>query len=250
MMRLTALLLLLSGLAGPAIASQAVQLRPDVAAHDGRVTLGDLFDGAGEASAVVVAAGSQGATVVLDAQRLQSIAMAHGLDWSNPQGMRRVIARAPAGGPAAARTASVLVYARDLNAGEVVQPEDLVWSKSPAYGAPLDAPRDADSIIGQAARRPLRAGAAAAQRDVAPAQVIKKDDIVSVAYAVGGVKLVLQAKALRGAAAGESLDVMNPASKKVIQAVASGPGEAVVGPEADRLKAAVRTDPKLFAALH
>ena len=243
--------------AAPALAAQTVELRADVAVHGGRLTLGDLFDGAGPAASVVVASGAQGSTLVLDAARVQALAQSHGLDWANPQGMRRVIARSDTAGGAgpiavsgAARAASVLVYARDLQAGEVLQPQDLMWSKSPAFGVPLDAPRDADSIIGQAAKRPLRAGSAVAQRDVAPAQVVKKDDVVSVTYQAGGIKLVLQAKAVRGAALGETLEVVNPASKKVIQAVATGADEAVVGPEAERIKSSGRPDPQLLASLH
>jgi flagella basal body P-ring formation protein FlgA len=61
--------------------------------------------------------------------------------------------------------------------------------------------------------------------------------MVAVSYDVGGVKLTLQGKALAAASLGERVQVRNPASNKVIQAVATGPGAAVVGPEADRLKA-------------
>ena len=89
--------------------------------------------------------------------------------------------------------------------------------------------------------------------------MIKKDDVVSVTYQAGGIKLVLQAKAVRGAALGETLDVVNPASKKVIQAVATGADEAVlglgadhrlVGAEAERIKSSGRPDPQLLASLH
>jgi flagella basal body P-ring formation protein FlgA len=97
-----------------------------------------------------------------------------------------------------------------------------------------------------AARRPLREGSAVAQHDVAPAQVIKRDDVVRVTYEADGISLSLQAKALQPAAVGETLNVMNPASKKTIQAVATGPGEAVTGPGADRMRAA---NPTQFASL-
>ena len=42
---------------------------------------------------------------------------------------------------------------------------------------------------------------------------------------------------MTGAAAGDSLNIQNTASKKLIEAVATGVGQAVVGPEAARLKA-------------
>ena len=215
-----------AALAGP------VTLRDQVAISGGRLTLGDLFDGAGGASRVVVATAAPGGNVVLDAGRVQMVARANGLDWANPQGLRRIVARADGGGPTAvAGNRSVLMYARSLNAGEIVQAEDLVWGK--AVGAPSDAPRDADAVIGKAAKRPLREGAAAAMRDVSAPQVIKQGEVISVAYEADGIRLVLQARAMTGAALGDTLNVMNPASKKVVQAIAIGPGEAVVGPAAE-----------------
>jgi len=255
--------LALAAAASPALAGQPVQLRPDVALHDGRVTLGDLFDGAGAASGVL-AATSPGQAVVLDATRVQMLAAANGLEWANPNGVRRIIARvgvvpaaaAPVAGPAAAsagsgrpgRSAPVLAWARDLNPGDVVQPDDMVWSTALA-GPPLDAPRDSDAVIGQAARRPLRAGMAVSTRDVARAQVIKRDDVVQVAYQAEGIRLVLQGKALSNAAAGDPVTVLNTVSKKPIQALATGPGQAVAGPGAERLRASLAANPQFFASL-
>ncbi|MDP1737601.1 MAG: flagellar basal body P-ring formation chaperone FlgA [Caulobacter sp.] len=234
-----ALLVLLCGalIASPALAG-SVSLKADVADADGRVTLGDLFDGAGSASGIVVAA-RIGPSVVLDAAAVQGMARRAGLDWTNPQGLRRIVVR---GGPAEASSApqrgnvEVLTWARSLNSGEVIQPQDLVWTK--VAGAPADAPRDADAVIGMTARRPLREGGVVSTRDVAAQQVIKAGDTIQVTWSDGGISLTLQAKALANASVGQSFNAQNPVSKKVIEAVATGPGQAVTGPEAQRLKAA------------
>lgn len=225
-----------------AFAGQPVDLRNNTTDADGVVTLGELFEGAGSAGGVVVARRA-GPSVVLDAAQLQMTARRNGLDWANPQGLRRVIVRQGvenggqlAGGAGVQRgNVEVLAYARSLAAGDVVQPEDLVWIKVAA--APMDAPRDADAMIGMSAKRPLRQGAAAALRDVSAAQVIAKGDVVAVTYDYDGVALTLQGKAVSGAAVGETLSIQNTASKKIIEAVATGPGSAVVGPQAQALKA-------------
>ena len=249
--------LVISALSAPAFAGTAVSLRMDTTDADGRITLGDLFDGVSGAAANMVIAARMGPTAVLDAGQVQVFARRAGYDWTNSNGIRRIIVReggdngglsngnAPAGLAGAARAnVEVLAYARSLSAGEIVQPQDLIWVKM--AGAPMDAPRDADAVIGLAARRPLREGAAVQSRDVAAAQVIKTGDLVTITYEDGGISLSLQGKAMASAATGELFAVQNTLSKKVIQAVATGPGSAAVGPQAQSLQA--RSQPVRFAA--
>ncbi len=240
---LATLALLGAALALPqaASASPAVEIRQDVVVSGARITLGDLFADAGAAAGVVVGRAVPGQTVVLDATQVQIIARSNGVDWGNPAGLRRISVEAaapPALEPKKVRAPQVLTYAHSLNAGDVVQPADLTWSREAVAGP--DAPRDADAVIGMSARRPLREGDAVSLHDISAPMVIKKDDVIAVTYTVNGLSLTLQAKALSDAAPGQILTVMNPGSKKILQAVASGPGQALVGPEADELKSTVR----------
>lgn len=222
-------------LAGPALAGQSVLLKAEPLDSDGVVTLGDLFDGAGAAGSVAVAA-KPGASVILDAGAVQAAARRAGLDWGNSQGLRRIVVRSGAAETAAAKgNVEVLTYARNINAGEVVQPEDLTWAK--VAGAPMDAPRDADALAGMVARRPLRSGAVASTRDVAAPQVIKNGDMVNVVYSDGAISVALTGKAMAAATLGEQVPIQNPSSKKVISAIAVGPGQAMVGPAAYRFRA-------------
>lgn len=232
------------GVCGTALAGTPVALRAQPVAH-GAVTIADLFDGAGLVGAVVVApAPAPGLNAVLDAARVQAVARAAGLDWDNAAGLRRIVVASAAGASldgarAVARTTAArsqaLAYAHNIGAGEIVGPSDLVWSDGVV--APLDAPGDPDLVIGQAARRPLRAGAAVMRTDLAQPVAVHRDETVSVAFDAGGVSLVLQAKALKDAGVGDVVQVQNPTSKKIIEAVVSAPGQAVVGPRADALKA-------------
>jgi flagella basal body P-ring formation protein FlgA len=241
MKRLLILAACLAAVSGPALAGQPVTLKTEIVNSDGLVTLGDLFDGVGDMAKIPVA-NRPGATVVLDAAAVQSVARRAGLDWANTQGLRRIVVRA---GYAEAETSAkhgnidVLTYARNIGAGEVVQPQDLVWSKLAA--APTDAPNDAEAMIGLAARRPLRAGTAVSAHDVSAPQVIKAGDLVTVTYETGGVSVSMQGKATANGALGDTFTVQNPTSKKILQAVATGPGQAVVGPQADQLKFTRRT---------
>lgn len=245
--RLIAGLALALLITAPAIAGPPVTLKSEIVT-DAKVTLGDVFEGAGSAAHVVIApAPPAGGSVMIDAATLQRAAMQHGLSWSNERGLRRVIVRA--GAPSAtgaivaqgpqtsqpAREVEVLTWTRSIAAGEIIAPEDLAWTTLPA--TPAGAPRDAEALIGKVAKRPLRLGSAAFGRDVGAPQVIKKDDMVAVSFNSGGVSLTLQAKALGPAAEGESFSVANLQSKKVFQAIATAPGRAVVGPEAEAYRA-------------
>jgi len=225
--------------AAPALAATPVTLKADAVDGDGVVTLGDIFDGAGAAGATPVASRT-GNSVMLSAAAVRGAAARAGLDWANAEGLRQIVVRggATAGpaGVAARGNVDVLTWARSISAGEMIQPQDLVWGK--AAMAPADAPNDPDAMVGMAARRALRAGAAVASRDVAAPMVIKANEIVTLVYDNQGVSLTLQAKALSGGAVGETINVQNVTSKKTVAAVVIGPGQAAVGPGAEQLKLA------------
>lgn len=250
MIRITLISLSILALAAPAFASSPVALRAAPTATGDTVTLADVFEGATGAGArtALAPAPAAGMNAVLDAGRVQLAAKQAGFDWANDQGVRRIVvasSTSPAAGPQASRAGAVrpaggraqaLAYARNISAGEIVQAADLVWSDEVIAGP--NAPGNPDAVIGQAAKRPLRGGAAVQSQDLAAPIAVHRDETISVAYEASGISLVLQGKALKDAAMGESVQVLNPQSKKVIEAVVAGPGRAVVGPRADALKTA------------
>jgi flagellar basal body P-ring formation protein FlgA len=193
--------LILGALAALMVAGAAhagpVTLKSNPVDSDGRVTLGDLFDGAGAASNVVVG-NRAGPSIVFEAGQLQSLARQSGLDWANPTGLRRVVVRSAAAAPATALPASV--------------------------------PSEADAAPAIAARpRPTRAAYAD--------RIISRNDMVEVAYEIGGVRLTITGRAEGNAAEGQRLAVRNLQSGRTIDAVAIAPGQAVAGPAAQQLAA-------------
>lgn len=246
MIRLGALLAvaLLIFLTTPVAASadSAVELRPNPVDSDGWITLGDLFYADGAAGRVRLAAGpGPGRAATLDAAWVQAVARQAGLAWTNASGLKRLVVMgvAPTAPTAAVAGGEVqaLTYARNLAAGDLLGPMDVVWAPVQRHVAPADAPQDVDRIIGKAARRPVRQGAAVASGDLMAARVIRKDDLVEVLYRYEGVNLTLQGKAVSDAAVGDRLAVLNTQSKKTIEAVALAPGKALAGPEAETVAA-------------
>ncbi|GLK47079.1 distal basal body ring component protein [Brevundimonas intermedia] len=162
----------------------AVSLKSNPVDDDGRVTLGDIFDNAGAAGDVVVAQ-RVGPSVVLEAGQVQAQARQAGLNWDNPNGLRRIAVRQSSG---------------------PVQPVRVATASQ-------QAPGQISTAAGQ--------------------QVIARNDMVRVTYQVGGVNLSVMGKAMRNAAVGEPVAILNTNSNRIIDAVASGPGQAVAGPAAD-----------------
>ena len=179
----TAILAATPALSGP------VTLKAQPVDSDGRVTFGDLFDGAGAAADVQVATRA-GPSVVMEAGQLQALARQSGLDWANPQGLRRVVIRSAAASPGAAAPSA------------------------------------------ETAAAPAVETAAPSARAAVSERVIARNDMVTVAYQVGGVTLSVMGRAQRNAAVGEPVIVLNTASGRMIDAVAVGPGQAMAGPAA------------------
>ena len=234
--------------ASAALAGAPVELKAAPVSHGAAVTLGDLFDDAGAASAIVVAHAAQpGFDAVLDADAVQMTAHRAGLDWANASGFHRIVVSAMPGNAAPAQAsrarragrrdhaAQALTYARNISAGDILSADDLVWSDDVV--APADGVSNPDAAIGKAARHALRAGAAAAAQDLSSPRMIKRDDVVAVTFADEGISLTLQGKAMSDATIGDSLTVTNPQSKKIIEAICTGPDQAVIGPAADAMRA-------------
>jgi flagella basal body P-ring formation protein FlgA len=251
-----------------ALAGQPVALRPHPVAR-GYITLGDLFENANETAAkiVVIRAPPAGLDAVLEATEIQMLARREGLDWSNPQGLAHITIESLPGGAPGGRSSGhtgarstrrepqadptperTLVYARNISTGEIVGASDLQWSADAVAGAEsLDNPA---LVIGKSARHPVRAGAAVEAYDLVNPKLIHAGDAVEVSYENDGVVLTLEAKAMNDATLGDTVEVTNTLSKKTIEAVASAPGRAVVGPKADALKASMLSPALSTAALN
>ncbi|MBW8881966.1 MAG: flagellar basal body P-ring formation protein FlgA [Asticcacaulis sp.] len=238
------LLALVALLSTPAFGQNAgVTLRSQVTDGDGRITLGDLFDGAGPASNVQVGTRS-GATAVLDAGIVQQIAAKNGVYWNNPSGLRRIIvAGGPDGDPvetaavmsmSGAHNMEVLVFTRPMNTGDIVQAEDLQYAEVAATSAAL--PSDPSAVIGKTVRCPLRQGGVVRMSDLTSPIVAKRGETLSVTWSSGALSLTVAAIAQKDAAVGDLIQVQNPTSKKLVDVVVTGPGQAITGPNAARYR--------------
>ena len=124
------------------------------------------------------------------------------------------------------------VLVRPLKAGEKIAPEDIKWRPVRAARLRPDDLLDATALEGMAARRPVRANMPLRAKDFKRPATVKKGEIITLVYAVPGLRLTAQARALEDAALGAPVRVVNLKTSRTIQVVVTAPGMARAGPGA------------------
>lgn len=126
------------------------------------------------------------------------------------------------------REAAVLT--RALNRGEAIGPADLALERRPRDTTGTDTLSSAAAAVGQIAQRSLSAGAMLRVGDVAPPDLVQRGEPVTIVFEAPGVSLSLRGIANESGRMGASIAVLNPSSKKVLQASVIGPGRVSVTP--------------------
>jgi flagella basal body P-ring formation protein FlgA len=138
---------------------------------------------------------------------VQQLAAQYGLNWDNATGLRRLIVRPQS-------PADQFAVRRDAKLSPAVVPV-VRMTPNPAL--------------------------------ISAALIIQKGDLVQVAYRDQGLLVSIQGRALGAAAVGQTLSVLNSGSKRTIDAIAAGPGQAVTGPDMGALQS--QTDAPRHIAL-
>ena len=122
----------------------------------------------------------------------------------------------------------VPTFARDIALGETIGDADLSTLEFPVGNVSPSLITSAQGLSGQAARRFVRARTPLFTYDVAKPVSIKKGDAVTVTFLLPGIQLTTQGLALNNAAKGDTVSVLNPSSRRTIEARVTGPGAATV----------------------
>jgi flagella basal body P-ring formation protein FlgA len=126
-------------------------------------------------------------------------------------------------------TAEIVVVARNLSRGEMLRDSDIVVERRPRAEIAPDALTRSAAVVGQAARRTLRGGQTLRAADLMKPDLVGRNDTVTIVFEVPGITLTARGKALAAGAEGETIEVLNPHSKRVLHATVRGPGTVVVG---------------------
>jgi flagella basal body P-ring formation protein FlgA len=125
-------------------------------------------------------------------------------------------------------TAEVVVLARNVTRGEMLRDSDILVERMPRGEIAQDALARSALVVGRAARRALRAGMSLRPADLMKPDLVARNDTVTILFEVPGIVLTARGKALSAGAEGDTVDVLNPHSKRVLQGTVRGPGTVVV----------------------
>ncbi len=124
----------------------------------------------------------------------------------------------------------VAVLSRSLNRGEPVREGDITLERRPRESLATDAQASITAVLGEVAQHNLTAGSVLREGDTAPPDLVARGETVTIVYTIPGISLSMRGLANDSGRMGAVVNVVNVASKKVLQATVVGPGRVSVGP--------------------
>jgi flagella basal body P-ring formation protein FlgA len=125
---------------------------------------------------------------------------------------------------------AIPVAVRRLGAGASLTESDVRIAQLAPDRVPADAVRDLAELQGQVLRRPLTPGAPIGRSELGGRLQVLKDGAVSMSIELPGLVVTAQGRALENGARGDVVQVMNIASRAVVEATVIGPGRVRVTP--------------------
>ncbi|WP_423067559.1 flagellar basal body P-ring formation chaperone FlgA [Devosia sp. CN2-171] len=128
--------------------------------------------------------------------------------------------------------------ATSLKAGDTITPSDIEMKRVPLDFADRSGIQSLDQLVGKQLRRTSRAGVMLKAADITEPLVVHRNTQVSVLLHNGPMTLTVIGQSLGDAVAGQSVQVMNTVTRKILSGVASANGSVEITTAAAQLKLA------------
>jgi flagellar basal body P-ring formation protein FlgA len=128
--------------------------------------------------------------------------------------------------PMTAATAQTIAAGRTIPSRSIITDSDLVMLTEFAVGTI----RDPALITGMEALRIIYAGRPIRSADFGPPAVIERNDVISLSFVKGALKISTEGRALGRGGIGDRVRAMNLASRTTVTGVVTGPGQIRVLP--------------------
>lgn len=138
----------------------------------------------------------------------------------------------------AVETVDAVTVDHPIEHGEVLKASDLTMIKRPKGEGPVIT--DLHAATGLAARHQLHAGQPLHDADLMKPAIVQRNDNVTIIYEAPGLSLTLRGQAQDSGALGDTINVQNVQSKRIVQGVVTGPGRITVAAAPARF---VETEP-------
>jgi flagella basal body P-ring formation protein FlgA len=120
------------------------------------------------------------------------------------------------------------VLTAPVDRGTVIGKSDLTTVRVPAKSVRFGMVDRIEDVAGMVAKRNIRPNEFVEKTSLMPPVLVRRNEIVTVTYRNGPIVLSTKARALANATRGETVQLENPISKKLIEAVVTGPQQTVV----------------------
>lgn len=128
----------------------------------------------------------------------------------------------------AAEAFNAVVATKPLSRGDILRDGDVVIEKRPKVEIQGDNVRDLAGAVGLEVRQAMRPGQVLRSGDLTKPLMVKRGEPVMLLYEVPGIVLTARGKAEENGAIGEVINITNVQSKRIIQAIVTGPGQVTV----------------------
>ncbi len=122
----------------------------------------------------------------------------------------------------------VPTLSRAFTRGEIIRDGDIEMQRRPKVELTPDTIRQTAAVVGHAARRDLRAGLPLRISEMMKPELVGRGDNVTLTFESPGVVVSVRARAIESGTEGDVIQVINPQSKRTVQATVEGPGHVIV----------------------
>jgi flagellar basal body P-ring formation protein FlgA len=126
----------------------------------------------------------------------------------------------------AIETVNTVAVDHPVERGEVLKASDLTILRRPKTDG--GAINDISAVAGLAARHQLHPGQPLTSADVMKPEIMQRNDNVTIVYEAPGLKLTMRGQSQDVGGLGDTINVLNIQSKRVVQGVVAGPGRVTV----------------------
>lgn len=127
----------------------------------------------------------------------------------------------------AIETVQAAVLMRPMERNDVIKASDVSIERRPKAEVGSDG-ISLDRAVGMQMRRAMRAGQALRTLDLAKADLVTRDQAITLIYEAPGIYLTGRGKSLEAGTKGDTVNVINLQSKRTVQGIVVGPGQVAI----------------------